>query len=118
MNYLMLGLKPNCAILSLIFTLLASFLPFILHGLIVKILFILKLYSFQPIFFRGEHRLNVEEKKNREMRPPRLPRGDTRPGSGGPPRGGSMGRGGGRGSTGGVGGKGGSGSGRSYNPQR
>eukprot|EP00057_Strongylocentrotus_purpuratus_P013090 XP_011667564.1 PREDICTED: ras GTPase-activating protein-binding protein 2 isoform X1 [Strongylocentrotus purpuratus] len=79
---------------------------------------ILKQKRAKPIFFRGEHRLNVEEKKNREMRPPRLPRGDTRPGSGGPPRGGSMGRGGGRGSTGGVGGKGGSGSGRSYNPQR
>lgn len=72
----------------------------------------------QPILLRGEHRLNVEEKKARGMEVrPRGRGGDTRPGSGGPPRGGMPGRGGG----GGRGGPGGlnKGSGRGgYNPQR
>ncbi|XP_063969213.1 ras GTPase-activating protein-binding protein 2-like [Lytechinus pictus] len=79
---------------------------------------ILKQKRAKPILLRGEHRLNVEEKKNREMRPPRLPRSDLRPGSGGPSRGGPQGRDGGRGSTGGGVGKGGGGGGRNYNPQR
>ncbi|XP_072164613.1 ras GTPase-activating protein-binding protein 2-like [Diadema setosum] len=78
---------------------------------------ILALKKTKSILLRGEHRLNVEEKKARDMRPPRIPRGDTRPGSGGAPRGGSLGRGGGRGSAGGGVGKGGGGN-RSYNPQR
>ncbi|XP_071808296.1 LOW QUALITY PROTEIN: ras GTPase-activating protein-binding protein 2-like [Asterias amurensis] len=67
-----------------------------------------------PILLRGEHRLNVEEKKARgtEVRPR-----NTRPGSGGPPRGGASGRGGPRGGMGGGVNKGG-GPGRGYNPQR
>lgn len=70
----------------------------------------------QPILLRGEHRLNVEEKKARgiDVRP-RGRGSDTRPGSGGPPRGGMTSRGGGRGGPGGLS-KGGSG--RGYNPQR
>ncbi|XP_072050575.1 ras GTPase-activating protein-binding protein 2-like [Amphiura filiformis] len=74
----------------------------------------------QHILLRGEHRLNVEEKKARggmEQRP-RGRGSDTRPGSGGPPRGGMSSRGGGgRGGPGGLGSKGGGG-GRGYNPQR
>ncbi|XP_038060422.1 ras GTPase-activating protein-binding protein 1-like [Patiria miniata] len=66
---------------------------------------ILKQKTKGPILLRGEHRLNVEEKKTK------------RPGSGGPPRGGASGRGGPRGGMGGGINKGG-GPGRGYNPQR